>query len=120
MYTVNIFYDYQKLIIPTCIYTCILFTANAQASTIHTISIILPYVYTGSGLGDPHIVSLDQRQYTFNGLGEYTVFRINGATEREFEIQGRTSLVTNSTATQFSSIAFGVPQDTYVEVSGIG
>lgn len=45
------------------------------------------------------------------------MFRIDGMTERVFELQGRTSLVTNSTATQFSAFAFGVPGDTVVEVS---
>ena len=25
------------------------------------------------GIGDPHFITLDQKQYTFNGLGEYTL-----------------------------------------------
>ena len=37
--------------------------------------------------GDPHFVTLDNKSFTFNGLGEYTMVAIdNGA----FELQART------------------------------
>ena len=37
-------------------------------------------------MGDPHILTLDGTQYTFNGIGEYTVLHVEGA----FTMQGRT------------------------------
>lgn len=37
-------------------------------------------------MGDPHIITLDGKQYTFNGIGEYTVLDVDGA----FILQGRT------------------------------
>jgi hypothetical protein len=66
------------------------------------------------GLGDPHIVTLDGANYTFNGWGEYTLSQIGG-----FVFQGRTTAVNASapgSATQFSAFAFGFSNDT-VEVS---
>ena len=41
----------------------------------------------GWGLGDPHITTLDGLQYTFNGLGEYTLVE---TTDGAFTLQGRT------------------------------
>ena len=38
--------------------------------------------------GDPHIRTLDGFQYTFNGLGEYTLIE---TTHRNFTLQGRTA-----------------------------
>lgn len=40
-----------------------------------------------SGFGDPHVTTLDNRTYTFNGLGEYVLLRVPGG---DFEIQART------------------------------
>ncbi|XP_038046036.1 uncharacterized protein LOC119720445 [Patiria miniata] len=41
--------------------------------------------------GDPHIVTLDGLEYTFNGLGEYTLALIEDDDgQRMFELQGRT------------------------------
>ena len=60
-------------------------------------------MFTGWNFGDPHITTLDGRSYTFNGLGEYVMTRITG----HFELQARTALATNSTATIFSAIAMG-------------
>lgn len=37
--------------------------------------------------GDPHFVTLDNKVYTFNGLGEYTMVTIDNA---GFELQART------------------------------
>ena len=69
--------------------------------------------------GDPHFTTLDDRGYTFNGLGEYTLIRIGNESMREFELQGRTALVNGSTATQFSAFAFGLPSQAVVEVSDV-
>lgn len=60
--------------------------------------------------GDPHIVTIDGRRYTFNGLGEYVLLRANN-----FEFQGRTTLAANSNATIFSAFALREGDD-YVEV----
>ncbi|XP_038046270.1 uncharacterized protein LOC119720607 [Patiria miniata] len=43
------------------------------------------------GFGDPHVVTLDGLEYTFNGLGEYTLALIEDDDgQRVFELQGRT------------------------------
>ena len=36
--------------------------------------------------GDPHIVTLDGMEYTFNGYGEYDILQVAGP---EFKLQGR-------------------------------
>ena len=71
------------------------------------------YVYIAWGRGDPHITTLDGRQYTFNGWGEYFLIVLNGS---DFMMQCRTEPVFNSTATRFSGFAFGVQNDSVVEV----
>ena len=57
--------------------------------------------------GDPHIRTLDGFEYTFNGLGEYTLIE---TTHREFTLQGRTAKVHDvkgqeTDATVFSAFA---------------
>ncbi|XP_038046073.1 mucin-like protein [Patiria miniata] len=43
------------------------------------------------GWGDPHVVTLDELEYSFNGLGEYTLSLIEDDDgQRVFELQGRT------------------------------
>ena len=51
--------------------------------------------------GDPHFRTLDGRRYTFNGLGEYMMVDADGM----FQLQGRTAIAGNSTATIFSAFA---------------
>ena len=59
--------------------------------------------------GDPHINTLDGRQYTFNGLGEYVLLRPDSV---DFEIQARTKLAAPDTnATVFSAIALSANRD---------
>ena len=53
--------------------------------------------------GDPHITTLDDFTYTFNGLGEYVLLRAMG--EINVEFQGRTALAPSSSATVFSAFA---------------
>ena len=80
---------------------------------------VLPIAYvfiTAWGWGDPHITTLDNRVYTFNGLGEYTLLQLTAA-GGNFTLQGRTELVVNSTATQFSAFAFGSLSADIIEVS---
>ena len=51
--------------------------------------------------GDPHFVTLDDRNYTFNGLGEYTMVN---AKNGHFELQARTKLAKGGgTATVFAA-----------------
>ena len=51
--------------------------------------------------GDPHFVTLDGRNYTFNGLGEYTMVN---AKNGHFELQARTKLAKGGgTATVFAA-----------------
>ena len=76
------------------------------------------FFITAWGWGDPHITTLDDEVYTFNGLGEYTLLQLTPASDNDdFTLQGRTELVVNSTATQFSAFAFGSPSADMVEVS---
>ena len=51
--------------------------------------------------GDPHFVTLDGGNYTFNGLGEYTMVN---AKNGSFELQARTKLAKGEgTATVFAA-----------------
>ena len=54
------------------------------------------------GFGDPHIRTLDGKEFTFNGVGEYLLFKSSMDT---FVLQGRMALVENSTATVYSAFA---------------
>ncbi|XP_059160048.1 mucin-like protein [Physella acuta] len=46
--------------------------------------------------GDPHIITMDQRSFIFNGLGEYHLVQIIGTTNPHFKLQGRTCRALNS------------------------
>ncbi|KAI0235226.1 Mucin-like protein, partial [Lamellibrachia satsuma] len=79
-------------------------------------------LYIGWFYGDPHIRTLDGFQYTFNGLGEYTLIE---TTHGNFTLQGRTAKArdangTETDATVFSAFAAkDVDSDTvHVEMSG--
>ncbi|KAK3706070.1 hypothetical protein QZH41_014679, partial [Actinostola sp. cb2023] len=52
--------------------------------------------------GDPHIVTMDNKNYTFNGLGEYTMVDVNNA---DFQLQARTAKAPGDEATVFSAAA---------------
>jgi len=59
--------------------------------------------------GDPHIRTLDSQNFTFNGLGEYTLLQVRQE-DVSFDLQGRTSRPLReggkySTATIFSAFA---------------
>lgn len=38
--------------------------------------------------GDPHIITFDKLEYTFNGKGEYVLVHVN-STKAKFDVQGR-------------------------------
>lgn len=79
-------------------------------------AVLLSHMYAAWGRGDPHITTLDGRQYSFNGWGEYIMILLN---ESDFMVQCRTQLVINSTATQFSGFAFGLQNNSIVQVRAI-
>uniref|UniRef100_A0A8W8NAK6 Uncharacterized protein n=1 Tax=Magallana gigas TaxID=29159 RepID=A0A8W8NAK6_MAGGI len=62
--------------------------------------------------GDPHIVTLDGLNYTFNGYGEYTMLNISKNTI-QFDFQARTDLATTANDTTINATIFSafVAQD---------
>ena len=55
--------------------------------------------------GDPHIVTLDGKKYTFNGWGEYTLLKIQ--TENvTFTLQGRTDRAVTADGTVTDATIF--------------
>ncbi|XP_040205585.1 uncharacterized protein LOC120936885 [Rana temporaria] len=71
----------------------------------------------GSIFGDPHINTLDDVQYTFNGLGEFTLANVRDENNTLiFTLQGRTAMAGNDTqATNFVGLAAMIPNQTTVE-----
>lgn len=66
-------------------------------------------LFSARFFGDPHIITLDEKKYTFNGWGEYTLMEIDTGTTR-FTMQGRTdrAVTQNGTitdATIFTAVA---------------
>ncbi|KAK6180960.1 hypothetical protein SNE40_008919 [Patella caerulea] len=53
--------------------------------------------------GDPHVATLDGEDFTFNGLGEYTMLRIQS---ENFVLQARTAQVENSAGTLTNATVF--------------
>ena len=53
--------------------------------------------------GDPHIRTLDGFQYTFNGLGEYTLVE---TTHDNFTLQGRTAKARDANGTETDATVF--------------
>ena len=46
--------------------------------------------------GDPHMITLDGVEYTFNGYGEYHILQVAGP---DFNLQGRCSHLLTNTVT---------------------
>ncbi|KAG8266731.1 hypothetical protein J6590_065765 [Homalodisca vitripennis] len=66
-----------------------------------------PYVATV--FGDPHIITFDELEYTFNGKGEYVLVHVNSS-KAKFDVQGRFEQLPNNfygsvNATQLTSVA---------------
>ena len=53
--------------------------------------------------GDPHIHTLDGFDYTFNGLGEYTLIE---TTHGNFTLQGRTAKARDANGTETDATVF--------------
>ncbi|XP_059148171.1 uncharacterized protein LOC131935669 isoform X2 [Physella acuta] len=71
--------------------------------------------------GDPHIVTLDQRPYIFNGLGEYKILQIKDNEKYLFMMQGRTCIARNANgtdtkATVWCAFAIYVQDNTTVRI----
>jgi hypothetical protein len=60
---------------------------------------------SGFSFGDPHITTLDGKEYTFNGWGEYTMVKIRTSSVI-FDLQARTDLATNSNGTKINATIF--------------
>ena len=81
--------------------------------------IIIIFVSSGASFGDPHIITFDDVEYTFNGFGEYTVLRVNNT---QFILQGRMQPLNGghngkSPATVFTAFAMEEQGRSIVEVS---
>uniref|UniRef100_A0A8W8N7V2 Fibrillin-1 n=1 Tax=Magallana gigas TaxID=29159 RepID=A0A8W8N7V2_MAGGI len=78
----------------------------------------IPFCYLRSpfnpalNFGDPHIVTLDGKNYTFNGYGEYTMLKIS-KDPVQFDLQARTDLATTANGTRINATIFSafVAQD---------
>ena len=65
--------------------------------------------------GDPHIVTLDSGNYTFNGLGEFTMVDVK---DGMFQLQARTKLAKGEgTATVFSAAVAKEQQTSTVQAN---
>ncbi|XP_013415295.1 mucin-like protein [Lingula anatina] len=65
--------------------------------------------------GDPHLVTLDGLNYTFNGLGEFTLLDVDSG---EMQVQARTRKVSDtSKATVFSSVAIQLVNHSLTQVN---
>ena len=77
--------------------------------------VVFCFFNKGWGWGDPHFVTLDGANYTFNGLGEYVMIDAQNGT---FQLQARTSLAqgNSTTATIFTALAAKESNTATVEV----
>ena len=74
----------------------------------------------GAVFGDPHIVTFDNLQYTFNGMGEFVLVRINDGIQR-LDVQGRFEQVNRNIhgavmATHLTSVVARGNESTTIEV----
>ncbi len=65
----------------------------------------LLYVFKARMFGDPHIVTLDGYEYTFNGKGEYTLVETH---DQSFVLQGRMTEPAATNNTQSGGTSFTV------------
>jgi len=77
------------------------------------------FVPSGASFGDPHIITFDGVEYTFNGFGEYTVLSVNNS---QFVLQGRMQPLNGghngkSPATVFTTFAMKHQGGSVIQVS---
>ncbi|KAH9488616.1 hypothetical protein Btru_061289 [Bulinus truncatus] len=90
-------------------------------------------VNIASSIGDPHIVTLDQKTFTFNGLGEFKILEFigpdpaNASIPLNFQLQGRTCRainaagnVTNATVWCVLALSTSSKSTVRVEISSTG
>lgn len=65
---------------------CLPMQANFSCSMAFYLLILILLFSVAITFGDPHIVTLDGVEYTFNGYGEYDILQVDGP---EFKLQGR-------------------------------
>ncbi|KAK7477014.1 hypothetical protein BaRGS_00031694, partial [Batillaria attramentaria] len=63
--------------------------------------------------GDPHLITLDGAEYSFNGWGEYVILKTS---DGSLEVQGRTSKLQGFNVTVFTAFALKNENDPPVEV----
>ncbi len=71
-----------SLYMTICLFVCL--SACLCNSILLSLSITLFFFRPAGGTGDPHFVTLDGLEFTFNGFGEFVLLR---AEELDFEIQ---------------------------------
>ena len=95
---------------------------SSRPSLLYTIAFnVSQYIFPtvrpmGWGYGEPHIVTLDGFQYTFNGKGEYTYIE---TTDKSFVIQCRLEHVAGSNGTVFTAIVAKTSTSEAVQLSVI-
>ncbi|XP_028679933.2 sushi domain-containing protein 2 [Erpetoichthys calabaricus] len=71
----------------------------------------------GTVFGDPHFVTFDGSNFTFNGKGEYYLLQ---ATHKNLTIQGRTQTLFDANATRLSSVVMQEAGSDIIEVRTSG
>ena len=77
-------------------------------------------IYAAFFFGDPHFETLDGLMYTFNGWGEYIIYKLVAGDEIDFAVQARTQPVNESDPTSGTimvAISAGILNTSVVEVS---
>ena len=90
---------------------------TAKGNPVSSIQLIKPRFFECIGWlwGDPHFVTLDGKNYTFNGLGEYTMVNVKNG---YFELQARTKLAKGEgTATVFAAAVAREANTSTVQIS---
>ena len=71
----------------------------SESHQLHDICLSLP----AWSFGDPHVHTLDNLAYTFNGLGEYYLIK---TPQDQFTLQGRTAKAVDANGTEMDATVF--------------